>query len=158
MRRQFRAFSVIFFAAVMLFSSLGLDNAAAQSGYALDGTNPGTAAGRYCANGSYAIWSTNIYAYKTGQLAMYVEVRYSPSCGTNWVRTHNYISAGTSAKTIQRKAAPSFYENELDTGYGWSHSMQVYAPGATCVTVQVSLINYNSVGGVIANTPTVTLC
>lgn len=157
MRRQLRAFSAILFAAVVMLSSVGLDSASAATGYGLDGTNPATAAGGYCANGSYAIWSKNLYS-SSGQLVMYAEVRYSPSCGTNWVRTFNYTNIGTSAKSIQRWASPNFYHNERDAGYGWSHSMQVYAPGTTCVVIQVSLINYNSVGGVIAATPQVQLC
>jgi hypothetical protein len=158
MRRRLRSLSAILAVAVLILSLIGPDSASAASGYQLDGTNPMTAAGGYCANGSYAFWSKNLYA-GNGQLVMYVEVRYSPACGTNWVRTYDYTTVGASLKKIQRKASPAFSHAEYDTPSGWSYSMQVYAPGTTCIYIGASLLGEGGTGlGTIAYLGETKLC
>ncbi|MGW2278686.1 DUF2690 domain-containing protein [Streptomyces sp. NPDC001770] len=75
-----------------------------------------------------------------------MEVRYSPSCRTNWVRA--VMNAATSSNTVTKgirrfSSQPDgqggwlgFYENyEYDPAAGSSFGMQVFAPGATCITV-----------------------
>ncbi|WP_425471359.1 DUF2690 domain-containing protein [Saccharothrix texasensis] len=73
-----------------------------------------------------------------------MEVRYSPSCGTNWVRAVINASSSTNTVTkgIRRPSSQpdgqggwlGFYEDlETDPAVGSSFGMQVYAPGSTCI-------------------------
>ncbi|TFD37070.1 DUF2690 domain-containing protein [Cryobacterium sp. TMT2-10] len=68
----------------------------------------------------------------------WVDVRYSPKCGTNWLRFSN--NAKTGWLKITSDWNPSVpvekYVNPGDSVY-WSN--QVYAPGSTCITVQASI-------------------
>jgi hypothetical protein len=81
-----------------------------------------------------------------------MEVRYSPSCQTNWVRAVMTVSDGanTVTKGIRRPSGQpdgqggwlGFYENhETDAAVGSSFGMQVYAPGSTCVTAMAVVRN-----------------
>lgn len=73
-----------------------------------------------------------------------MEVRYSPSCGTNWVRAviSTPVAGNTVTKGIRRLSSQpdghggwlGYYEDyETDPAVGASFGMQVYAPGSTCV-------------------------
>lgn len=134
--KAFKRSVLAVFTAIVL-SFLGAVPSNAATGHWLDGTNPVTTG---CASGSYAIWGKNMYAnapYNTYQ--GYMEVRYSPRCGTNWIRVYNaYASDAIVWKTITRPAQGSlsaFSQTERDRGTGWSYGMQVYAPGATRISV-----------------------
>lgn len=127
------------------------------SGYGYDGTNPATTG---CANSSYAIWSTPIKT-SNGQQVGTLEVRYSTACGTNWVRMQNNSPAPlVSVKSIERRTSPRFWETESDyPSQGWTYSMQVYAPGSTCVYVGGALVGAPGSGlGVVASIPEKKLC
>ncbi len=138
MGKRFTALTVT--AATALLLTVGAAPAHA-AGYGYDGTNPTTAAGGYCVNGSYAIASYPITNYSGGATVGTLEVRYSPACGTNWVRINNTLSGYEAVKHITRTASPYFHEEERDWATGWSYSMQVYAPGSTCVIVEGYLVN-----------------
>ncbi|MYS39196.1 uncharacterized protein DUF2690 [Streptomyces sp. KhCrAH-43] len=92
-----------------------------------------------------------------------MEVRYSPSCGTNWVRAVITVPNATSTVTkgIRRLSSQpdghggwlGFYEQyETDPAVGSSFGMQVYAPGSTCVFA--SSVVRDASGQVIAYTGT----
>lgn len=128
-------------ASALILTSVALATPAqAATGTGLDGTDPAVTG---CATGSYPIWSTNLYASGFGTYQGYMEVRYSPRCGTNWIRVYNaYAQDGKVWKAISRPAQgtlPSYSQYEVDWGTGWSWGMQVYAPGATHITVQAGI-------------------
>jgi hypothetical protein len=108
------------------------------TGTSYDGTDPATTG---CANSARVIWSTQLYNYTVpGDDMGEMEVMYSPTCVTNWVRI--YINPGqgytlTASKWIERPAGNGLPEKDIttnDTATGWSYGMQVYAPG--CIYVQ----------------------
>lgn len=108
----------------------------AHAGPQHHGTNPASTG---CATGSYAIASHPVRD-GAGAVVTNVEVRYSPSCGTNWVRLYNPV-AGTTAHKAIRVAGGAWLPDEADYGQVWSYSMQVYAPGSTCIEYSVTIEN-----------------
>ncbi|PKZ63544.1 hypothetical protein CYJ73_20990 [Gordonia terrae] len=102
-----------------------------------------------CANGASTIWKNTYLGAGT------VEVRYSPGCGTNWVR----VSGATN-----RQSEAGIYSSY--SGWQWSPSYSkspsqywtpmVYAPGSTCVTFRVKMQNGNGIG--ITDTGNKQLC
>ena len=127
-----RRAAIVGLVVALLGSVAPLAPASAATGYGLDGTDPGTTG---CLAGSSRISSMPIRVDGTGAIVGAMDVWYSPTCGTNWVRANNATGATlTVIKTINRDPNnPPFYEYEADVVNGWSYSMQVYAPGATCV-------------------------
>ncbi|WNV87201.1 DUF2690 domain-containing protein [Umezawaea sp. Da 62-37] len=106
----------------------------AQAGPQHHGTNPATTG---CANGSTAIASRPVTdAY--GAHVTDVEVRYSASCGTNWIRLYNPVPGTTAYKSIRAQGG-DWLPVEADGGTVWSYSMQVYAPGSTCIEFSVMI-------------------
>ncbi|WP_343242252.1 DUF2690 domain-containing protein [Streptomyces sp. SID9727] len=92
-----------------------------------------------------------------------MEVRYSPSCGTNWVRAVITVpnATNTVTKGIRRPSSQpdgqggwlGYYEHyETDPAVGSSFGMQVYAPGSTCISV--SSVVKDASGQVVAYTGT----
>ncbi len=108
----------------------------AHAGPQHHGTNPATTG---CANGSQAIASHPVRD-ASGGVVTNVEVRYSPSCGTNWVRLYNPVPNTTAHKFI-RTSGGAWLPDEADYGQVWSYSMQVYAPGSTCIEYSVTIEN-----------------
>lgn len=100
-----------------------------------------------CAGNASTIWERSINAVR-------VEVRYSRTCGTNWVRVSNV--AGRSAE------AGIWSPNN---GWQWSPSYgnapsqfwtpMVYAPGNTCVLFQAK---FSKIGGGVNDTGVLRLC
>jgi hypothetical protein len=93
-----------------------------------------------------------------------MEVRYSPACGTNWVRAVMSVqtSSYTVTKGIRRPSSQpdghggwlAYYENyEPDPAVGTSFGMQVYAPGNTCIAAMSTVTDAN--GQLIALTGSV---
>ena len=113
----------------------------AASGRGLDGTDPASTG---CANGSVSIDYQNLYIHGNGPWIGAVDVRYSPSCGTNWIRVYNAsgVYDGHSDKYIlrpQQGGLPVFKQLEVDPGagaLGWTYGMQTYAPGTTTICYQ----------------------
>ncbi|MEO8095646.1 MAG: DUF2690 domain-containing protein [Pseudolysinimonas sp.] len=131
-------------AATVVVLGLGASPAQATNGYGYDGTNPATTG---CATGSYAIGSWPIKVNGTGATVGTMEVRYSPRCGTNWVRVNNTLAGYQALKYISR-ASPWAEQGEIDAATGWSYGMQYYAPGSTCVDVSGQI--FRPSGGVNA--------
>ena len=104
-----------------------------------DGTDP-IATG--CANGAITIGTRPIKSPQATFGTM--EVRYSPSCQTNWIRANlnNSYENVTVTKWIDRPAQGNLAQaGSVDTDLAAvsSYGKQVYAPGATCVVASVDL-------------------
>ncbi|MFE2753755.1 DUF2690 domain-containing protein [Actinosynnema sp. NPDC059335] len=121
-------------------------------------TNPQTTG---CAADAVTIASRDIKSPQAVHGLM--EVRYSPTCGTNWVRATVYVTqpTGTVVKGIRRPSSQpdghggwlGFYEQrESDPAVGATFGMQVYAPGSTCVFAMAEI--RDSTGQVVASTGT----
>lgn len=127
---------------------------AALTAFALGGTDAANAASSGdplstgCSNGATTIWSQNYVGYGK------VEVRYSPGCGTNWVRvsaaTGRPAEAGISSPSSGWVYSPS-YQHAPDSFW----TPMVSAPGTTCVTFYAKLVNAN---GALLNTGIKQLC
>ena len=106
-----------------------------------NGTNPHTVG---CATDAYTVFNaqTPIYDQTNGALIGYLELRYSPHCGTNWARTtftnpayitplyqrDTYVSGGAG-----RADDPGFNDEPV------RYSAQIYAPSTTeCANVKVT--------------------
>lgn len=134
-------------ATIGLVLAVGL---APASAHPLDNTDP---AATGCSSGSSAIYGKTIYSGGTAIGLM--EVRYSPSCGTNWVRVNNYGYYPRAGKLIY--VAPSgAYTYTGDSYVGWSYGLQVYAPGSTCIHVEGTI--RNSSDAVVGTTGVIQLC
>lgn len=81
-----------------------------------------------------------------------MEVRYSPSCQTNWVRAVMSVSNSSNivTKGIRRISSQPdgqggwlgfFQDYAYDPATGSSFGMQVFAPGATCITAMAIVRN-----------------
>lgn len=135
----------VIFSAALAIGGVALTAAPSQaaSGTGLDGTDPVRTG---CVNGSISIAYQDIYMNSIGPWVGAVDLRYSPACGTNWVRVYSNGSAssGQSKKYIERPAQgglPYFRQAEIDSGAaGWTYGMQVYAPGSTTICYQGGLV------------------
>lgn len=87
-----------------------------------------------------------------------VQVYYSNTCGTNWVRVTGNPYGGATYKMIQSlhsNGTPMFTEEETDYGYAASYSMMVYAPGSTPVRLYAKV--FDTAGNAQAWSDTVTM-
>lgn len=73
-----------------------------------------------------------------GQVVSYVDVYYSLSCTTNWIRVRNNPAGGLAVKYLWASNGNTTTA-QSDYGSGSSYSYQVYAPGSTCISFQVKL-------------------
>lgn len=114
---------------------LGLLTAPAQASAAHNGTDPRltqcNANAQLIATRPVRDWNMN------WTTVTYVDVFYSYSCQTNWIRIRNNPYGGNATKEIWADNGDHYEEN--DPGYGSSYSMQVYAPGSTCINFRASL-------------------
>ncbi len=121
--------------------------AAFDNGTYPNATRPG--GGAACNQNSAWIASRPVQN-ELGQTVTTVDVYYSYSCATNWIRVQSNPGGGLAAKSIWVDGGTVF--NEPDYGYGSSFTKQVYAPGATCVNFQVHL--YDTAGRSVGETYT----
>jgi len=117
----------------LLVGTLGIA-APAQAGPQHNGTDP---AATGC-NANAALISTHSVETELGQVVAQVEVYYSYSCQTNWIRVTQNPAGGATVKSIRARGS-AWLPDEVDYGTGSSYSMQVYAPGDTCIEYQVHL-------------------
>jgi len=167
MRRRVRTI-----ACTLTFTALAVLSAAPASAAQYDpytDTNPATTG---CSTDAITIATRTIQSPQSQYGTM--EVRYSPSCGTNWVRATMLVpnSGYTVTKGIIRISSQpdghggwlGYYQNyETDPAVGSSFGMQVYAPGSTCIDVMSTVRDAS--GQVAASTgtstpynPWVTIC
>lgn len=125
-----------------------------------DGTDPSVTG---CSVGASTIAS---YPIKTPANVVVgtMEIRYSPTCDTNWIRSNNTVSGTTMWKTIERYryhlpqsgTIPYFSQTEVDGGLGWTYGMQ--ADGASMFCINALSEIKNSSGAVIATSGTIWVC
>lgn len=107
---------------------------AAGAGPQHHGTDP---AATGC-NRNASLIATRSIQTELGQIVGHVDVFYSHSCQTNWIRVRENRAGGATVKDIRADGRPAL-PSEIDYGTGSSYSMQVYAPGSTCIRFQVHL-------------------
>lgn len=119
------------------------------SGYGCNGTDPAKTG---CATNAYIAKRVNFYNTSNRSVisGVYMDVYYSRTCGTNWVRVTSNPFGGVAYKSITVATIGGFREDEADRTYGASYSMQVYAPGSTPVLAWANL--YDTTNRIRANT------
>lgn len=95
-----------------------------------------------CARDAYTVDAWGVYNSKYGQYQGTVELRYSPKCGTNWVRMSSNTPGNRVYAGIQ--ALPAGGGNTADGAaydVSTSWSGMVNAPGSTCVNVYAYIVD-----------------
>lgn len=117
-------------AAALLLSPI---SPASAAGISYDGTDPVVTG---CSSDAVTI-STRTYSNVD------VDIRYSPSCQTNWIRVRTQATDVMTSKSIARDANPDYgissYQTAWSDDNGNSYSFQTYAPGSTCVNAYVNI-------------------
>jgi hypothetical protein len=121
--------AVTFFTAVLAPVNV---SAATCSGNGCNGKDP---AATGCNANAYLAKRTQFISAATGNKisGAYMDIYYSRTCGTNWVRVTANPFGGIALKVIDVAKTGGFHEDESDWGAGSSYSMMVYAPGSTPV-------------------------
>jgi Protein of unknown function (DUF2690) len=101
--------------------------AAGCSGIGCDGQDP-TLTG--CASSAYTVVSDYIYNSADTVIGR-VDLRYSPTCGTNWARTTSYIGAETLDAVVTRDDQGIHY-NEYLNNVTNVYTDMIYAPTPAC--------------------------
>jgi hypothetical protein len=101
-----------------------------------DGKDPAAAPG-YCNVNASQIATRPILSRDTGAQVATIQIFYSWSCQSNWIRVTGNPYGGNTTKNIQ--SALGGWNSEWDPGYGSSYSMMVYAPGTTTISGDVYL-------------------
>ncbi|MET8853412.1 hypothetical protein [Amycolatopsis sp. NPDC004625] len=130
----------------------------AQAGPGDNGTDPRSGP-NVCANGAQWIATRGIET-ELGQVVTNVDVYYSPRCLTNWISVRSNPAGGRTAKDLGSDTA-GWLPTENDYGTGASISMQVYAPGSSCIHFQVHLYYPNGshyAETYVAGSNTITIC
>jgi hypothetical protein len=115
------------------------DSASGGSNY-YDGKNPATTkdpTGVYCNVNASQIATRPILDRYTGQQVAAIQIFYSWSCQSNWIRVTANPYGGNTTKNIFSSLGG--WNSERDLGYGSSYSMMVYAPGTTRIHGDVTL-------------------
>lgn len=102
-----------------------------------------------CANDAYTVDSWGAYNSKHGQYQGTVELRYSPKCGTNWVRMSsntpgNRVYAGIQAFPNGEVGGSGTTQSGAAYDVSTSWSGMVDAPGSTCVNVYAYIVDNNT--------------
>lgn len=129
-------------AALVLAGGVALAGAAGASaatgGLPYDGTDP---AATGCSTGAVTIASYPIKRDDNGTTVGTMNVRYSATCGTNWLQVNSLDASSWSNKYLFRHGDSQTYWSDADFtsdyGAGWSYGMQLNAPG--CITVWATL-------------------
>jgi Protein of unknown function (DUF2690) len=101
--------------------------AAGCSGISCNGQDPSLTG---CASSAYTVVSDYIYN-STSTIVGRVDLRYSPTCGTNWARTTSYIGAQTLDAVVTRNDEGIHY-NEYLNNVTNVYTDMVYAPTPAC--------------------------
>ncbi|MEV6521649.1 hypothetical protein AB0M43_06920 [Longispora sp. NPDC051575] len=117
-------------AAVVLLSPMPAHASAADYG-----TNPYLAP-NYCSQNSSWIARRSVET-ELGQIVAWANVYFSSRCQTNWVTVDGNPTGGDSYKVIWTDGNRSLEATDRTTL--WTYTMQVYAPGSTCVNFHVRL-------------------
>ena len=114
-------------------------SASPASALITDGADPQSSG---CSTGAYDVASWPAYD-ADGTYEANIELRYSPACGTNWVRvTQNDASYDMVAAISLDKPNGTFqtgdYARGVNAGYAYWWTGMLSAPGSTCVLVYAS--------------------
>jgi hypothetical protein len=111
-------------------------SAATCSGYSCDGLDPNTTG---CSAGANDTASTYLYN-ANGSIVGLLELRYSPSCGTNWTRVTSYIGIQKLYVRITRESDGKGYADVENYQVMWSNMVYAYniTACATGAVLQVS--------------------
>ncbi|GAA5226976.1 DUF2690 domain-containing protein [Paeniglutamicibacter antarcticus] len=114
-----------------------------------------------CSNGAYTLTSWGLYNSKYGQYQGSVELRYSPKCGTNWIRvTSNTPGNQVSGQILTNYGAYGSYRQGSGATFnnpGTLWSAMVEAPGNACVYVSATIKDIRT-GQVEGRLSTQTVC
>lgn len=104
-----------------------------------DGKDPSVSYRRQaaCNVNARQIAARPIKEISTGRTVATLQVFYSNSCQTNWIRVTGNPYRGETVKYIESSLGG--WNSEVDDGAGASYSMMVYAPGTTRVSGWVYL-------------------
>jgi hypothetical protein len=118
--------------------------AAGCSGMSCDGQDPVQTG---CVNGAYTVASD--YIYESGVVIGRVDLRYSPTCKTNWARTISYIGPETIDAVITRDDVGEHF-NEYLGNVSNVYTDMIYAPSPICAQglgiIYVNGTQYNDAG------------
>lgn len=132
------AISVLFLVATVGFAYPGSASAATCSGTSCNGKNPSTTG---CTANGYLAKQVPVRRTSDGSVisGVYMQLYYSTTCKTNWVRVNANPYCGKATKVIDVAQAGGYHVSTSDTTCASSYSMQVYAPGSTPVQISVTL-------------------
>jgi Protein of unknown function (DUF2690) len=129
---------------IILASAALPARAAGCSGMSCDGQDPVQTG---CVNDAYTVASD--YIYESGVVIGRVDLRYSPTCGTNWTRTISYIGPETIDAVITRDDIGEHFDEYLDNVTNVYTDM-IYAPSPICAQgggiIYVNGTQYNDAG------------
>lgn len=121
-------------AGVGLATAVGAPASAAPSHHLTDPVGTG------CAANTSTIAKFAMTNDQSGMHITDLEVRYSPSCQTNWIRVNNPYPAGVvNVNTVIGLDGSRDLGMGSSSGTGYQWSQQVYAPGRKCVYVTATL-------------------
>lgn len=140
--------------ALMIGALFLAGTAAPASAAVVDGDNGSDPQTTGCSTSGITVATWPLFVQ--GQQWATVELRYSTSCQTNWIRVTRTGAGrvGSVIKTITRPktylpqggALPYFSQTEVDpASYSTSYGMQVYAPGHMCVVASATLTDGSGV-------------
>jgi hypothetical protein len=130
-------------ATAIIVSSVGIvtmnsipASAATCSGYGCDGLDPNAAG---CSDGANDTASTYLYS-ANGSVVGLLELRYSPSCGTNWSRVTSYIGVHNLYARVTRESDGGGYADVGNYQVIWSNMVYAYniTACATGAVLQIS--------------------
>jgi hypothetical protein len=119
--------------AMCAVTSAQAEGASGGSNY-YDGKDP---AATGCNVNASQIATRPIRDVNNGQQVASIQIFYSWSCATNWIRVTGNPYGGNATKFIESSLGG--WNSEWDPGYGSSYSMMVYAPGMTQIDGYVDL-------------------
>lgn len=122
-----------------LFASAGIvtatstpAQAATCSGYGCDGLDPNATG---CSSGANDTGSTYLYD-ANGNIVGLLELRYSPTCGTNWSRVTSYIGVQSLYARVTRESDGRSYADVGNYQVIWSNMVYAYNITA-CATGEI---------------------
>jgi hypothetical protein len=118
---------VLMLSSLILFSRVLPAHAAECSGMGCDGQDPVQTG---CVNGAYTVATDDIYD-NNGAVIGRVDLRYSPTCETNWTRTISYIGPQTLDAVVTRDDI-GYHLNEYLDNVTNVYTDMIYAPSPIC--------------------------
>lgn len=105
------------------------------SGYGCDGQDPVSTG---CDSGAYTVASDPLKYDAGGSTIGWIDLRYSPTCGTNWARTRSNIGVQSLSASVSR---PNSYTTHEVGNYSTAWSGMVYAPSPVVACAWGSVYN-----------------